>query len=72
MRGRLTATWISAVAVTLAFAAETKAGPVLLDMAGPHGVHLGDVLVLWVAGGCALIASERMAREHPAPDRIPA
>lgn len=41
--------WVSAVAVVLAIAADTKIGPILFTLSGRHGVHFGDALVLVAA-----------------------
>jgi acyl-CoA hydrolase len=43
---RIVVAWLAAVAVTTAVVALTKIGPTLVDFAGPHGVHLGDLVAL--------------------------
>lgn len=46
-------TWIAAMLFTLAVAAETHVGPVVLRFTPKHGVHLGDVYAMSVAAAAA-------------------
>ncbi len=49
--------WLLAVLLTVVVAFGTKLGPIVVNFAGPHGVHLGDVAVLAVGAACAAVAS---------------
>ncbi|GEL25568.1 hypothetical protein PSU4_45220 [Pseudonocardia sulfidoxydans NBRC 16205] len=46
-------TWALAALVTLAVAAETRIGPVIVKFTPKHGIHLGDLAVFF---GCTAIA----------------
>jgi hypothetical protein len=56
MRGRSSVAWCLAVLVVLAVSLGTRIGPVVMDLGGPHGVHLGDLVALAFAVGCAALA----------------
>ena len=45
------AAWAVAVAVSLAVAADTRIGPVLLTLSPRHGVHAGDVVAVALVMG---------------------
>jgi hypothetical protein len=55
------AVWVVATAVVLLFAADTRVGPILLNLSERHGVHLGDVVAL-VAMYSAAAAVSRWIR----------
>lgn len=61
MRGRSCVAWCLAALVVLVVSLGTTIGPVVVGLGGPHGVHVGDLVVLAVAVGCAAVA--------PAPEK---
>ncbi|WP_214371330.1 hypothetical protein [Pseudonocardia sp. H11422] len=60
-------TWVGATGVALLVAAETKLGPIVLDLTKRHGVHLGDLVAVAVCFITALLITSRIV--HPTPER---
>lgn len=58
-----------ATAVVLAWAAQTKIGPILLSLSLHHGVHLGDVVALVVMYSAAAALSWRIRQAVPVRGR---
>ena len=51
------AVWLASALVTALVSTATKLGPTLVEFAGPHGVHVGDVVVLAGCAACSLYAT---------------
>lgn len=49
------ALWIAATGFGLAFADFTRVGPVLLTLGRGHGVHVGDLVALFLAYSAAAL-----------------
>jgi hypothetical protein len=49
--------WAIAAVITLAVMAETKIGPVVLEVTRNHGFHEGDVYTILVMGAFAVIVT---------------
>jgi hypothetical protein len=57
--------WAVAVAGVLLTAMDTRVGPVLFTISRRHGVHLGDVLVLFAAAAIAAALTWLLLRKPP-------
>jgi hypothetical protein len=62
--GAIAAIWVIAATVSLVLASKTAVGPVVLVISRRegHGIHLGDVAAVAVAGAWALLATVGLLR----------
>jgi hypothetical protein len=63
------AVWVMATAVVLLFAADTRVGPILVNLSERHGVHVGDVVALLAMYSGAAVLTWRIRRGAPGRGR---
>ena len=56
------AVWLLATVLGLCVAATTKIGPIVLNLAANHGVHLGDVIAFAAVYAVAALITHRLLR----------